>query len=84
MALYPRYGKVLPADARPNVPQVQERYTREDEDRLEGFGLRELGMFGTRTARAVPGEHFLVGARGNELERERLDIAAPADADRTV
>lgn len=84
MALYPRYGKVLQEDARPFTPQVQEKLTRLDEERLEGFGFRELGMFKLRTSRAIPGEYFLEGAPGPESERERLAIAPVSIGDATV
>lgn len=79
MPVFPRFGVELPESARALTPQIQERMSRLDKERLEGFAFRELGRFEERTDRATPGQYFLAGSLGEGEGRSRTVTYAPQE-----
>ncbi len=68
----PRYGHRLVTPTLISRDQVQERFTVDQRDRLEGFHLREIGAPHVKSPRAVPGQGYVEGA-----EFETLDVFRP-------
>lgn len=63
MPEYPRYGRAAVKTIVLIHPQTQDRLHRQSTDRLEPLGLREMGSPFSPSARGVPAETTLDGAR---------------------
>lgn len=62
MPTFPRYGRSEPTDKLVANNQIQETLTRDQEDRMVFFELREIGSPRSRSVRAVPSQFYVPGA----------------------
>lgn len=81
MALFPRFGRENPDQVLIRRPQIQEQLTRDEDPRLVGFLMKELGSLKKGTLRQVPTSTFLQGAVFPNDPIPRDDVSVPFSSD---